>query len=493
MLFNSIEFLIFFPIVVVLFFSAPNRWRTTILLIASYYFYMSWEPAYGLLIFCSTVIDYIAARLMGATKISWQRKLLLAASLTGNLGILFFFKYFNFFFTSIEPIFRTFTSDFSSPTLSLLLPVGISFYTFQSLSYTIDVYRQKRTPEKSFSIFALYVSFFPQLVAGPIETSTRLLPQFYQKVSPDAGRFVSGFRLALWGFFKKVVIADNAGRIVDVIYGNSSDTSGTALMVGTFFFAVQIYCDFSGYSDIARGTARILGYDLMLNFKRPYFARSVGEFWRRWHISLMNWFREYIYFPLGGSRVPKSTWVRNIGLVFLISGVWHGANWTFIVWGLLNFAYIIIGRFTEPERHYLVNLLGLSKLPKLMTVIQILTTFTLIGFSWIFFRSQSLEEAVMIVKKIGHDLIEVIMSPQHLLPSLINAGYAMKVTKVDFIILTGSIMLLVGVEIYLEQRRSLKIFYSLPRPVRWICYYILISIIIFGGYFGESVFLYFQF
>lgn len=493
MLFNSIEFLIFFPVVVALFFSSPHRWRTTILLVASYYFYMSWEPAYGLLILASTVIDYVAARLMSTAKNDWQRKILLAVSLTGNLGMLFFFKYFNFFFAAVSPLIQNFTPDFSSPTLNLLLPVGISFYTFQSLSYTIDVYRKKREPEKNFSIFALYVSFFPQLVAGPIETSTRLLPQFYKKMHPEAGRFVSGFRLALWGFFKKVVIADNAARIVDSIYNNSSDVNGLALMVGTFFFAIQIYCDFSGYSDIARGTARVMGYDLMLNFRRPYFAKSVSEFWRRWHISLMNWFREYIYFPLGGSRVSRLRWVRNIAIIFLVSGIWHGANWTFIVWGLLNVFYIIVGRHTENERAYIAKILFLDKVPRVHAFLQIVTTFGLITFSWVFFRSQSLAEALQIFNRMITDLRLMFMSPGYIPKLLVEAGFAMRVTKEDFLVLVTAVMLLLVAEIYLESRKSLKFFNSMPRPLRWSCYYALMIFIIFGGYFGESAFLYFQF
>lgn len=493
MTFHSLQFLIFFPVVVAVFFSLPQRARSFFLLAASYYFYMAWEPAYGLLLLLSTAIDYAAGRAIGATYSKRRKKLFLGVSLLANLGILFFFKYFNFFFDSFAAVINVFGIDFDSPALSVLLPVGISFYTFQSLSYTIDVYRGKRPPEKNFWLFALYLSFFPQLVAGPIETSTRLLPQLGVHTTPDPARFTSGLRLMLWGFFKKVVIADNAGRIVDAVYADPTGVNGIALAAATFFFAIQIYADFSGYTDIARGAARIMGYDLMLNFNRPYFSVSIAEFWRRWHISLMHWFKEYIYIPLGGSRQGSGVWARNMVLVFLISGMWHGANWTFVVWGLLNACYVIVSKYTEGERAYIARVVGLTHVPALHTTLRIIMTGILTMIAWIFFRAQSLGHASTILLRIIGEIRTLICEPTLLPTRLLEAGYALALSKTEFVFLMGAILLLFSVEFLIERRGSLAFFLRLPRSVRLAAYYALLIIIIAAGYFGKTTFIYFQF
>ena len=331
MFFNSLEFAVFFPIVVGLYLLTPERFRWTLLLAASYYFYAAWKAEYLILILVSTLIDYTVALRMEKASNPAKRRSWLIVSLCSNLGILFSFKYFNFFNDSVRTVFDQFNIFYDVPAFEVLLPVGISFYTFQTLSYTIDVYRGQRPAERHIGIFALYVAFFPQLVAGPIERSTRLLPQFFKKVELTYERTVDGLRLMLWGFFKKLVIADRVGAYVDVVYASPDDHSGMTVLIATYFFAFQIFCDFSGYSDIAIGSARILGYDLMDNFRRPYFSKSISEFWRRWHISLSTWFRDYVYIPLGGNRVVKWRWYYNLMVVFVVSGLWHGANWTFVV------------------------------------------------------------------------------------------------------------------------------------------------------------------
>lgn len=336
MLFNSLQFLIFFPIVILLYYLLPHSKRWIFLLLASYYFYMSWNPAYIVLILISTLVDYFAAIKMSEQDNINKRKIYLFFSLFANLGLLFIFKYFNFFNDSVRLLFQSLGVNYGVPSLSLLLPVGISFYTFQTLSYTIDVYRGVTKPERHFGIFAVYVSFFPQLVAGPIERSERLLPQFRVPVIPNENNFSSGMKLMVWGFFKKVVVADNVAIIVNQVYNNVNEYQGLPLIIATFLFAIQIYCDFSGYSDIAIGSARVMGIHLMKNFNTPYFSKSITEFWKRWHISLSTWFRDYVYIPLGGNRVSKPRHYLNLFLTFLISGLWHGANWTFVIWGALH-------------------------------------------------------------------------------------------------------------------------------------------------------------
>jgi alginate O-acetyltransferase complex protein AlgI len=351
MLFNSYKFFIFFAVVIGVFFAMPHRFRWLFLLASSYFYYMCWDPKYALLILATTFIVYGSALLMHGRDTA-VKKLIVAFCVLSNLGILFLFKYFNFFNESMAVLFDKLGLVYSVPALNLLMPIGISFYTFQALSYTIDVYRGTREPEKHFGIFALYVSFFPVLLSGPIERSTTLLPQFYREVEVDYNRMTDGLKLMAWGFFQKLVIADRLGQYVNMVYNQPQAITGLPLALATYLFVFQVYCDFSGYTDIAIGTAQVMGYRLMPNFRRPYFASSLGELWRRWHISLITWFRDYLYIPLGGNRVPQWRFYVNMIIVFTLSGLWHGAQWTYVIWGSLNGVLLMLGRVTQRPRDW---------------------------------------------------------------------------------------------------------------------------------------------
>ncbi|HOZ46162.1 MAG TPA: MBOAT family O-acyltransferase [Candidatus Hydrogenedentes bacterium] len=396
MLFNSLQFVLFFPTVAFVHFALPPRYRWAWQLAASYFFYMCWEPGYAALILISTLVDYAAGILLGRTTRQATRRGCLFFSLAANLGLLFFFKYYNFFADSIRTALEDLGFECALPLSGFLLPVGISFYTFQTLSYTIEVYRGNQEPERHLGRFALYVAFFPQLVAGPIERAPRLLPQLRRWPSFDYDRVTDGLKLIFWGLFKKVVIADRLASFVTPIYQSPSAHSGLALSTATLFFAFQIYCDFSGYTDIAIGAARVFGVDLMDNFKRPYAARSIRDFWRRWHISLSTWFRDYVYIPLGGSHVTLRRWQVNILVVFFLSGLWHGANWTFLAWGLLHGGYLLAGHTIEPVRARLAAAVHLDRHDRLLQIIQTLSTFGLVCFAWIFFRANTLSDAVYV-------------------------------------------------------------------------------------------------
>lgn len=370
------------------------------LLVASYYFYMCWEPIYLILILITTLINYYCGIKISETESPSRRKYYLSLAVASTLGILFFYKYFNFFNENFRHIFSHYNLFYGVPAFRVLLPIGISFYIFQALSYSIDVYRKDKEPEKHLGIFALYVSFFPQLVAGPIERSTHLLPQFYRENDFDYQRVSDGINLILWGYFKKLVIADRLSIYVAAAYNNQMSHSGLTLFVATLFFSVQIYCDFSGYSDIAIGCAKIMGYDLMENFRRPYLSASVREFWRRWHISLSSWFKDYLYIPLGGNRVIMWRWHYNIFVVFLLSGLWHGANWTFVIWGALHGFYLIFSLWSKDYREKIAAYINLTQRPVLHRNLKIVTTFSLLIFSWIFFRANSINDAFDIINKI---------------------------------------------------------------------------------------------
>lgn len=396
MLFNSLAFLLFFILIVPSYFLLPHRWRWILLLGASAFFYMSFIPAYILILMVTIIIDYSAGLLMDTYPD--KKKKILVASIIANVGMLFVFKYFNFFIGNISFIGQLLGWNYSLHTLNIILPLGLSFHTFQSLSYTIEVYKGNQKAERHFGIFALYVLFFPQLVAGPIERPQNLLHQFHEKHSADWQRISRGLVRMLYGFFKKIFIADNLARFVDQIYNQPSDHLGPSMVIATIFFAFQIYCDFSGYSDIALGSAEVLGFTLMENFRAPYLSRSISEFWRRWHISLSSWFKEYVYIPLGGNRVSKPRQIFNLLLTFLLSGVWHGANWTFVVWGALNGLYLAVGMLTKPFRERLFVYKSTS-LPYIFG--QILVTFALTCFTWIFFRANSLAQAKDIILRLG--------------------------------------------------------------------------------------------
>lgn len=480
MLFNSIDFLFFFPAVVAVYYLIPHRYRWLLLLAASYYFYMSWKAEYAVLIAASTLIDYGVALQISRTTEQSRRKQWLLLSLVSNLGILFGFKYLNFFSESFRVALNQFDIFYNVPAFDLLLPVGISFYTFQSLSYSIDIYRGHKEAERHLGIFALYVAFFPQLVAGPIERSTRLLPQFYQKHTFDYNNVTSGLKLMAWGFFKKLVIADRLAIVVDSVYDNPSEFTGLTLIMAAYFFTFQIYCDFSGYSDIAIGAARVLGFDLMRNFRQPHFARSVSDFWSRWHISLSTWFRDYVYIPLGGNRAGKWRWYFNLMIVFLLSGLWHGANWTYLAWGGLHGFYLLFGIWTRPLRDKVVAATPLARYSFFKMGLDIAVTFNLIAFALIFFRSASLAEAFYIMT---HLFVDLMAKPQ----SVAGFGYY------NLSIVAGAIGIMLLVHLLQEQGYLHKLVAQQTLWIRWVFYYALIFSILLFGQFGTTEFIYFQF
>ncbi len=486
MSFVSLEFLIFFAVVSILYFVIPYRWRWVFLLIASYIFYAYWNAWYIFLIIFSTFVDYFAARSIDATpqENKARRRLLLGISLAVNLGVLFLFKYFNFFSESSVLFFEAIGLSYSPTTLNLILPVGISFYTFQSMSYTIDVYRGEIKPEKHAGIFATFIAFFPQLVAGPIERAENMLPQFREKFDFDYDRIVNGLRLILWGLFKKVVIADRVAIYVNAVYNNVEAYQGLPLIFATVFFAFQVYCDFSGYSDIAIGTAQIMGFRLMQNFRQPYLSTSVRDFWRRWHISLSTWFRDYVYIPLGGNRVSLVRNLINLLVVFVLSGLWHGASWTFVIWGALHGFYIVVetvlSRFLPKG----------AKLPRLVTVLQVVFTFVLVCFAWLFFRANSLADAGYVTSNllnITDTSFKTISAPFK--SGLFAAGTEFIITW----ILLGLLMLAEWLDI---RSNLITVLASKPVYLRWAVYYILIaaiglSLLLYGA--QTQDFIYFQF
>jgi len=483
MLFNTFDFALFLPIVFIIYWLMNDfalKWQNLVLLIASYVFYGWWDFRFLGLILFSTLIDYGAAlmieRFRNKPAIS---KLFLTMSLITNLGLLFYFKYFNFFLDNLASTFTILGLPFNTSSLNIILPVGISFYTFQTISYSIDVYRGKLEPNRDLVSFAGYVSFFPQLVAGPIERAVNLMPQFYKKRHFSYSEGVLGLRQILWGLFKKVVVADNCAIFANQIFDNHEIYNGSTLALGALFFTFQIYGDFSGYSDIAIGVARLFGFKLMCNFSFPYFSRDIAEFWRRWHISLSTWFKDYVYIPLGGSRGSKFKVIRNTFLVFLISGFWHGANWTFIVWGALNAAYFLPLLLLKRNRHHMGEIApnGIIRNPK--ELISILTTFLLTVFAWIFFRAENLEHALGYISGIFN--VSLFSVPSF--SGMTDAAYAI-----------FWIILLVFFEWnFKDHEFALEKFeVKLNKPVRYIIYYSLIALIFFSMG-QEQEFIYFQF
>jgi alginate O-acetyltransferase complex protein AlgI len=481
-LFTSFQFLVFFPIVVCIYFAIPHRFRWMILLAASYYYYMSWKPEYVFLIIASTLVDYFAGLRMGRLTEKLKRRKYVYFSLFVNLGLLFTFRYFNFFGDMATTIFNYIRLPIELPYLDVFIPLGISFYTFQTLSYTFDVYRGKIKPQKHLGIFALYVSFFPQLLAGPIERANRLLPQLLVKHDFNFDKMFSGLKLMLWGFFLKVVIADRLGIVVDHVYGNVQGYSGLSLILATYFFGFQIYCDFAGYSFIAIGAARIFGIDLMDNFKRPYLSKSISEFWRRWHISLYSWFLDYLYIPLGGNRVSKKRRIFNILAVFMISGLWHGAGWTFILWGTLHGIYLVLSSLTSGIKAKIVGLFRLDRLPRIYDLINIVATFNLVSFAWIFFRSNSLADALYVIN--------------HLFSGIqfnIDASVLGLSGDVELMFAAFSILFLLFVELLHGDDSMKNLLDKRHIFIRWTVYYLLIFSILLFGVFNEEPFIYFQF
>ena len=404
MLFNSLDFALFLPIVFILYWGLcrkSKRHQNLLILVASYVFYGWWDWRFLSLLLISTVVDYTVGVQLYKRNNPKHRKVLLFVSLAVNLGVLGFFKYYNFFIDTFTSAFTFFGGSIQPNTLHIILPVGISFYTFQTLSYTIDIYRKKLKPTSDFISFATFVSFFPQLVAGPIERATHLLPQFYKKRAFNREQAIIGVKQIIWGLFKKIVIADSCAPYVHEIFATYETASSSTLILGVVYFAFQIYGDFSGYSDIAIGTARLFNMRLLPNFRYPYFSRNIGEFWRRWHISLSTWFRDYVYIPLGGSRGSKALHILNILVVFGIGGLWHGARWNFIVWGLLNALFFIPLLFHKNRHGYSDTVAQHRLLPSLKEMVSMLVTFIVVSIGWVFFRADSLSQAWGYLQGIG--------------------------------------------------------------------------------------------
>ena len=474
MLFNSLIFPVFFIVVIIVYYRLNLRWQNRWLLLASYFFYGWWDWRFCSLLLFSTVLDYFVALALVKAKTSRHRKCLLSLSIFASLGVLGFFKYFNFFVLSAKALLEGigFHADFF--TLNIVLPVGISFYTFQTMAYTIDVYRRKQQPANDFIAFALYVSFFPQLVAGPIERANRLLPQFMCVKNFNYANARSGIPLMLFGYFKKIVIADSLAPMVQSCFQNPGVMSSMDLLLGVYAFAIQIYCDFSGYTDIARGIARFLGIDLMENFTCPYFSRNITEFWRRWHISLSTWLRDYLYIPLGGNRMGRNRTYVNLMITMLLGGLWHGGAWTFVVWGGLHGLYLalhkVIQKGTKPD----VNSWGKSRLWCFGDIVGILFTFHIVCLGWVFFRAPSFDFAMDYLKGI-----------------LLNGGEITLLKPVCWGML-AMILIDVGQRITEDQAWLL----NLPRYWRYAFAggIALATILIFGyQYGGTSPFIYFQF
>lgn len=433
MLFNSLEFLLFLPIVFLVFWATPARWRWIPLLIASYYFYMYWSPRLIFLILFTTVISYACGILLERVgQRTAIRRLILAVTMVSCLGVLVFFKYFNFLYETAFDIAAMFGSGDPRGYFSIILPVGISFYTFQTMSYVVDVYRKEIPAERHLGYFALFVTFFPQLVAGPIERPDNLLPQLKTPHKIKEIDYRGAFRLMLVGFFKKIAIADAIGIAVNATYNHIAEVNGLTALVSVLLFSAQIYCDFSGYSDIAVGCAKLFGINLMENFKTPYASRSIKEFWNRWHISLSSWLRDYIYFPIGGSRVHFVRWIFNITLVFFVSGLWHGASYTFVIWGLLHAFFQIVGKFTLKLRNRIWTLAGVDPEGRLVSRLRNLGTFVLVTLAWIFFRANTPTDAFVILQKIFTDyafsaeyLQSTVTSLSLSLPTMLYGAFAL--------------------------------------------------------------------
>jgi alginate O-acetyltransferase complex protein AlgI len=479
MLFNSLEFALFFPIVAGIYFWLPQRLRTFHLLVSSCIFYMAFIPAYILILAVTILIDYVAGIYIERT-VGRRRRWLLGISIAATCAVLFIFKYFHFFTSNFISMAGVFGWRLSGPSIDIILPIGLSFHTFQSLSYVVEVYRGKQRAETDFVTYATYVMFFPQLVAGPIERPQNLLHQFHEYHRFEYDRVTSGLKRMAWGFFKKLVVADRLALYVNEVYGAPRDYTGLQLTIATIFFAYQIYCDFSGYSDIAVGSARVLGFKLMENFNRPYSSLSIAEFWKRWHISLSTWFRDYVYIPLGGNRVGLRRHYTNLLITFGVSGLWHGANWTYVLWGLLNGAYLIVGEATKVPRDRAWKLSGESATRILRPVVMLTVTFVLTCIGWILFRAKSVDDAWYILTHcfVNWDLGKV-ATEQFLLRQLPVALAAITVLEVVQ---------------YFHSRTSLGAMVSrLPGTPRWALYTTLVMGVILFGVYRKAQFIYFQF
>ena len=488
MLFNSLHFTIFFIVVTGLYFSLPFKYRWQLLLGSSCYFYMAFLPIYILILGFTIVVDYFAGIYIEGAE-SKKRKLFLILSIIDNVGVLAIFKYYNFLNDNLSSFLGGIGYENHVPNLSILLPIGLSFHTFQAMSYTIEVYRGNFKAERHFGIYALYVMFYPQLVAGPIERPQNVIQQFHQKHNFDYERVVDGLKLMAWGMFKKVVVADRLAMLTDPVFNNPSEYPAITLALATFFFSFQIYCDFSGYSDIALGSAKVMGFRLMKNFDRPYSARSISEFWTLWHISLSSWFRDYLYIPLGGSRVVIPRWYFNLFFVFVVSGLWHGANWTFIIWGALHGFYLVFGIVTAQLRKKIKSVLNIDKINWLNNLIKVSTTFTLVTIAWVFFRANGVRNAIYILKQLPYSLSEAYF---FLTTGNLYLGKA-DLSVVYLLLCLFLIIFLETVQFLHSKYDLLKSLNERPIYVRWAFYYAMVLTIIYFGMFENRQFIYFQF
>ena len=473
MLFNSFQFLLFFPFVTTLYFILPHRLRWVILLTASCYFYMAFIPEYILILALTIIVDYTAGIFIERSE-GRRKKVFLISSIVVTCLILFVFKYINFFNDNSRLIYEAMGLKYPLGRFNILLPIGLSFHTFQSLSYVIEVYRGKQKAEHNFGIYSLYVMFFPQLVAGPIERPQNILHQFYEVKKFEWGNLVVGLRLILLGLFKKVVIADRVSVFANLVFDHPHDYAGFQTLAGVFFFTIQIYCDFSGYSDIAIGTARVLGFDLMQNFNYPYFSTSITEFWRRWHVSLSTWFRDYVYIPLGGNANGKLMQYRNLLITFAISGLWHGASWNFIVWGVYHGVWLIIENVMKVSRNV--------KVFSVKGILKLISTIVIVMAGWIFFRAKTFPMAMDVFSGFLH-------FHRSQLGIYMFGDYAFEI-----LVAIVSIVLLFLVDFYLNFKDAFNKFDTYPRLVRWSFYYVLIAFLVFvGAYHSQAEFIYFQF
>ena len=479
MLFNSLAFAIFFPLVVALYYSLPQPRRLPLLLLASCVFYMAFIPAYILILFVTITIDYIAGIYI-ERKSGPARRIWLVGSIISTCAVLFVFKYFDFFTGNFVGLANLLGWHLSPIAAHIILPIGLSFHTFQSLSYVVEVYRGKQRAEHDFMTYATYVMFFPQLVAGPIERPQNLLHQFYEKHEFDYERITAGLKRMAWGFFKKLVVADRLALYVNDVYAAPRNFNGLQLTLATVFFAYQIYCDFSGYSDIALGAAQVLGFKLMENFRTPYYSLSIGEFWHRWHMSLSTWFRDYVYIPLGGSRCPLSRWLLAIMVTFTISGLWHGANWTYVAWGALNGVYLITGKATKNMRNRLFAAIGLPEETLPRRAIMLATTFVLTCAGWIVFRARNVTDAWYILTHLFANWDFGVVKTQQFQLKYFPATLAALATLEAVQLLRLKRPFRLGVP-------------EMPGALRWAGYLAFVFGVILFGVFRQTQFIYFQF
>lgn len=492
MIFNSLQFLVFFPVVTGLYFCLPHHWRWLMLLIASAIFYMAFIPKYILILLATILVDYVAAILIDRTN-EKNKKYFLILSIVANIGFLAFFKYFNFFALNLNELAEILHWNYSVSLLNIILPIGLSFHTFQSISYVVEVYRGHQAVEKHLGIFALYVLFYPQLVAGPIERPQNLLHQFREKHFFVWSRVESGLRRMLWGLFKKIVIADNIAVICNQVFDHPTEYQGLHLVIASVLFAFQIYCDFSGYSDIAIGAARVMGFKLMENFQAPYFSKSISEFWRRWHISLSTWLKDYVYIPLGGSRVHKYRHWFNLIFVFMLSGLWHGANWTYIIWGTLHGMYLVLALVLKTAREWSTRSGFDYKIFKVPPFLQSLIVFILVDVAWIFFRAETLGDAYYILTHLTSGLHKAFSFSASEGNSFLNVSHYLGVSQFVFMQIVLSVIGLLGFEWLSRHTAWLEKIKNSPGWLRFSLYNTLIVGIIYFGYFGDQPFIYFQF